>query len=295
MKRQSQNMYLKIRKLILGLKTKGNKTKLEFNTFYYQPFIFCVHSLDHGLRKPINIFTAFSGLIITMLFLTLTCAPTATNVKTLFEQAETAYNKLLTTHPEPEDTQGYRIYMAKAKSAYDNNDFENAERYAKQALEQANNAYSTRLQLQSEAKTQIELTRTKMNNLLVPSHEAIHGFFEALKSYNDGRYRKCISILSDVSKRLDIDAQTAFLNKLTLYVPDYLKNKFGDNIPIFSFLGNDLKLHNQITSVKGPVEVEFVNQFFITEDFSYFHIKIDKLHLDGWVYPQFVIIGKVKG
>lgn len=243
-----------------------------------------------------SIHIAVCWLTITILFLTLTaCGPTAINVKTSFEQAETAYNKLLTTHPEPEDLQGYRIYMAKAKSAYDNEDYENAERYAKQALEQANNAYNTRLRLQSEAKKQIELTRIKMDNLLVPSHEAVHEFFEAVNSYNSNQYRKCMSILAEASKRLDIDAQTAFVNKLTLYVPDNLKKRFGDNIPIFAFLGNDLKLHNQITTVKGPVEAEFVNQFFINEDFSYFHIKIDKLHLDGWVYPQFVIIGKIKG
>ncbi|MGB9735530.1 MAG: tetratricopeptide repeat protein [bacterium] len=229
-----------------------------------------------------------------LILLLMGCGPSAINVKTSFEQAESAYNRLLTTHPDPIDTQGYRVYMAKAKTAYDKGDYDDAEKYAQQALEQANNAYNTRQQLQKDAKNNIEQIRAKMGNLLVPSHEAIHGFFEAINSYNAGHYRQCISTLSDVSKRLDIDAQTAFLHKVTLYVPENLKNKFGSNIPVFAFLGNDMKLHNQITSIKGPVEVDFVNQFFVNENFSYFHIKDSKLHIDGWVYPQFVIIGKVK-
>ncbi len=222
------------------------------------------------------------------------CGPSAVSVKTSFEQAQTAYNRLLTTHPESIDTQGYRIYMAKAKSAYDKNDFADADKYAKQALEQADNAYNTRIQLSADTRNRIELTRIKMDNLLVPGHEEVHEFFEAINAYNNGQYRTCISMLSDVSKQLDIDAQTAFLNKVTLYVPENLTARFGSNVPVFSFLGNDLKLHNRIASVKGPIEVDFINQFFVNENFSYFHIKIDKLHIDGWVYPQFVVIGKIK-
>ncbi len=222
------------------------------------------------------------------------CGPTALNVKTSFEQAQTAYNRLLTTRPESIDTQGYRVYMAKAKSAYDNNDFSDADRYAKEAIAQADTAYNTRLQLKADAKNHIELTRIKMNNLLVPGHAAVQEFFKAINTYNNARYRECISVLSDVSHRLDIDAQTAFLNKVTLYVPENLTSRFGSSVPVFAFLGKDLRLHNKIASIKGPVEVDFVNQFFLSDSFSYFHIKSDKLHTDGWVYPQFVAIGTIK-
>ena len=222
------------------------------------------------------------------------CGPSALNVKTSLEQAQTAYNKLLTTHPESIDTQGYRIYMAKAKAAYDSNDFDDADNYAKQAIEQADKAYSTRVQLKAEARNDIERTRLKMNNLLVPGHESIHEFFEAITAYTNARYRYCISMLSDVSHRLDIDTQTAFLNKVTLYVPEDLTARFGKTVPVFAFLGQDLRLHKIIERVKGPVEVDFVNQFFVSEDFSYFHIKSTQLHLDGWVYPQFVVIGTIK-
>lgn len=229
-----------------------------------------------------------------LLLILIGCGPSAINVKTSFEQAEAEYNKLLTTHPEPIDTQGYRIYMSKAKMAYEQNDYEHAERYAQQAAEQAKIAYTTRLQLQSEEKNEIEQIRAKMGKILVPSHEAIRGFFEAINDYNEGKYTSCKALLFNVSKRLDIDEQTAFVNKLTLYVPENLNDKFGNNIPIFAYLGNDMKLHNMIASIKGPVEVEFIDQFFISENFSYFHIKDDKLHLEGWVYPQFVLIGKLK-
>ena len=190
--------------------------------------------------------------------------------------------------------QGYRVYMAKAKAAYDNNDFDEANKYAKQAIEQADNAYTTRTQLKAEARDHIERTRIKMNGLLVPDHESVHKFFAAVTAYRNARYRNCISMLSDVSHRLDIDKQTAFLNKVSLYVPEDLTARFGKTVPIFAFLGKDLRLHKVIARVKGPVEVDFVNQFFVSEDFSYFHIKSTQLHLDGWVYPQFVVIGKIQ-
>lgn len=222
------------------------------------------------------------------------CGPSALNVKTSFEQAQSAYNKLLTTRPESIDTQGYRVYMSKAKAAYANNDFSDADTYAKQAIDQADKAYSTRLQLKADARDRIEQTRMKMNNLLVPGHESVHEFFAAVTAYTNARYRDCISKLSDVSHRLDIDTQTAFLNKVTIYVPENLTARFGASVPVFAFLGQDLRLHKEIARIKGPVEVDFVSQFFVSEDFSYFHIKSTQLNLDGWVYPQFVVIGKIK-
>ncbi len=245
----------------------------------------------YGIRyvEPMKIIT-----IILLLVWFIGCGPSSVNVKTSMELAQTAYSKLLTTNPEPLDVQGYRIYMAKAKSAYDNDDYSDAQAYAQQALEQADKAYNTRIQLKADAKNHIELTRTKMNSLLVPGQEAVHEFFEALDNYSTGKYRACLSLLSDVSKRLDINAQTAFLHSVTLYVPENLAGRFGKDVPVFAFMGNDFRLHKVIAQVKGPVEVDFVNQFFVRENFSYFHIKSDKLHIDGWVYPQFVVIGKIK-
>ena len=234
----------------------------------------------------------------TILFLLLAamagCRPSAVNVKTSLEQAQAAYDKLLTLHPEPADTQGYRIYMAKAKSAYDKHDMEAADKYARQALEQADSSYNTRSQLKADIKNSIERTRIKMNNMLVPSHNAVYLFFEAVNAYNNNEYRKSMAAINDASAKLDLDAQTAFVDKVTLYVPENLTARFGSSIPVFAFLGNDIKLHKQIGYVKGPAEVNFVSQFFISENFSYFHVKSDSLHIDGWVYPQFVVIGKIK-
>ncbi len=234
-------------------------------------------------------------LMVTFLILIVTgCGPSAINVKTSFEQARASYDKLMTINPEPLDTQGYRIYMTKAKSSYDHGDYQDAEKYAEQARQQADNAYTSLEQLKANFKNLLEATRSKMNNLLVPSQYALHTFFSAQSAYQNARYREASSLLEEASKKLDIDTQTDFTKSITVFVPDNLKTRFKNNVPLFSFLGNDFKLHKQIGSIKGPAEVDFVNQFFLNENFSYFHIKSDKLNIDGWVYPQFVVKGKIK-
>lgn len=222
------------------------------------------------------------------------CSPSAINVKTSIDQAQAAYARLLTTNPELLDTQGYRIYMAKAESAYKNNDLSDADANAKQALNQAEKAYNTRMRLKADAKNRIEITRIKLNNLLVPGQDSVHEFFKAIDDYNNARYRTCLSLLTDLSNRLDVSAQTAFLHSVTLNVPQDLEARFGKDVPVFSFMGTDFRLHKLVARIKGPVEVDFVSQFFVRENFSYFHIKSNTLHIDGWVYPQFVVIGKIK-
>ena len=222
------------------------------------------------------------------------CGPGAIDVKTSFEQAQAAYDRLMTLHPEAVDTQGYRIYMAKARSARGSGNYTSAENYAVQARGQADSAYTTLEQLKTSTKGLLDATRSKMDNLLVPSQYAVHLFFTARAAYYNGGYRHAKSLLDEASGKLDTDAQTAFARSVTLNVPASLRYRFGDHVPVFSFLGNDFRLHRQIQSIKGPVEVEFVSQFFLNEGFSYFHIKSAKLKIDGWVYPQFVVKGKIK-
>jgi len=232
--------------------------------------------------------------VVLLMFGLIGCGPSALSIKTSFKQAQASYEKLLTTYPGSIDTQGYRIYIAKARSAYDNGDYTSAKKYVKQASKQAENAYKTRIGLKADVGNRIEINRQKMNKLLIPNHMAVHLFFSAVNAYDNNNYRKAASILKNVSNRLNIDARTAFEHTVTLYVPRNMKSKFGNNVPVYKFLGNDLKLHKPIAGIKTPAEVDFINQFFVNENFSYFHIKSDKLHIDGWVYPQFVIIGKIK-
>lgn len=233
-------------------------------------------------------------LLILLFFVFAGCAPSSVNVRTSFEQAQAAYEKLLTLHPESSDTQGYRIYMAKAKSAYDSNDMDAALTYSRQALDQANSAYTARIQAGTDLKNLIEQTRAKMNNLVVPSHRAVRLFFEAVRAYKNGKYTESMSAINDASSKLDLDAQTAFVHTVTLHVPENLTARFHSSIPVFAFMGTDIRLHKQIATIKGPMVVNFVNQFFVSEDFSYFHIRSDKLNIDGWVYPQFVVIGQIR-
>ncbi len=222
------------------------------------------------------------------------CGPAAIDVRTSFEQAQTSYERLLTLHPEAVDTQGYRIYMAKARSARKRGSYTSAENFAGEARDQAKRAYTVLKRLKDTIKNHLETTRAKMDNLLVPSQYAVHQYFAALDAYKSNEYRRAENLLDEASGKLAIDAQTAFTKSVTLKVPDNLKYRFGSSIPVFSFLGNDFRLHKQIRSIKGPVRVDFVGQFFLNESFSYFHIRSNKLTIDGWVYPQFVIKGKIK-
>ncbi|MCL4478803.1 MAG: hypothetical protein M1381_06865 [Deltaproteobacteria bacterium] len=246
------------------------------------------------LNEQTDFTIAFFGLTILATLSGLSGCTPAINIQSSFRQANNAYERLSTLYPNNIDTQGYRVYMAKAESSKANGDYESANKFAIEAKIQADRSYDIRLKLKQAAKSKVELARIKLDRLLVPSNYSIEQFFKASDAYRNGNYRKAITLANDASIKLDIDAQTAFSNTITLYVPDNLKARFSNYIPVFSFIGNDFKLHKLLERVKGPVRVEFIEQFFINKNFSYFHIKSTKLHLDGWVYPQFVIIGNIK-